>query len=295
MLVTVPALLVLSLSSTMPPRSMLALLSAVCLLTATHGATPPPPNEIVVSAANYAHTPADVLEKMFRRPAEIIDAPPPEDAARPVQHYQFLKGETYEADLNYEEVCKLLVPALAAKNLRNTFDQSKVELILRVSFGSRRWRDPFVREGDLEWKHGLVPRKRGTSLSAASAWDERAGGDEAALRQTEEALGSAAEGMADRLINGQPTEDYFLIVVDAFELATLKTKGNSTPRAWTTFIAVRQRDRAKFSDVAGAMIARAAPFFGETLPGKARFTDREGKVTPGELRVVEENVAEPKK
>lgn len=277
-------------------RSPPALLCAVLVTSTTVlAAQPPPPNEIVVSAANYAHTPAEVLEKMFRRPAEIIDAPPPETAPRPVQHYQFLKGETYEADLNYEDVCKLLAPALAAKNLRNTSDQSKVELILRVSFGSRRWRDPFVREGDLEWKHGLVPRKRGTALSSTAAWDERAGGDEAALRQTEEVLGGAAEGMADRLINGQPTEDYFLIVVDAFELATLKTKGNSTPRAWTTFIAVRHRDRAKFSDVAAPMITQAAPFFGETLPGKARFIDRQGKVTPGELRVVEENVPAQKR
>ncbi len=277
-------------------HATLVWLSAVLLTPAViRAASPRSPNEIVVSAANYARTPPDVLEKMFRQPADVTNATPPAATERPVQHYQFLKGETYEADLNYEDVCKLLVPALAAKNLRNTFDQSKVELILRVSFGSRRWRDPFVREDNLEWKHGLVPRKRGTSLSAASAWDERAGGDEAALRQTEEALGSAAEGLADRLINGQPTEDYFLIVVDAFEVAALKIKGNNTPRAWTTFIAVRQRDRAKFSDVAAAMIARAAPFFGETLPGKAHFTDREGKVTPGELRVVEENVPAPKK
>jgi hypothetical protein len=280
----------------MLPRSTLAWLCAVLAMPAVATAAPPsPPNEIVVSAANYAHTPPAVLEKMFRRPADLTVAPLAAAATeRPVQYYQFLKGEIYEADLNYEDVCKLLVPALAAKNLRNTFDESKVELILRISFGSRRWRDPFVREGDLEWKHGLVPRKRGSSLSAASAWDDRAGGDEIALRQTEEALGSAAEGMADRLINGLSTEDYFLVVVDAFELATLKTKGNRTPRAWTTFIAVRQRDRAKFSDVAAAMIARAAPFFGETLPGRAHFTDREGKVTPGELRVVEENVPVPK-
>ncbi|HLP25461.1 MAG TPA: hypothetical protein VK477_07280 [Acidobacteriota bacterium] len=278
----------------MLPRSTFVVLGAVLLAPAVVlAAKPPPPNEIVVSAANYAQTPPKVLEQMFRKPADLTDAPPPAATERPVQHYQFLKGEVYEADLNYEEVCKLLVPALAGKNLRNTFDQSKVDLILRVSFGGRRWRDPFVREGDLEWKHGLVPRKRGTSLSAASAWDDRAGGDEAALRQTEEALGSAAEGMADRLINGMSTEDYFLIVVDAFEVAALKTKGNSTPRAWTTFIAVRQRDRAKFSAVASEMIAKAAPFFGETLPGKARFIDRQGTVTPGELRVVEENVPAP--
>ncbi len=281
----------------MLPRSPFVFLCAALLMPAAARAAPPsPPNEIVVSAANYAHTPPAVLEKMFRQPAELTDTPAPDAAtARPVQYYQFLKGEIYEADLKYEEVCQLLVPALASKNLRNTFDQSKVEFILRVSFGSRRWRDPFVREDNLEWRHGLVPRKRGTSLSAASAWDERAGGDEAALRQTEEVLGSAAEGMADRLINGLSTEDYFLVVVDAFEVATLKIKGNNTPRAWTTFIAVRQRDRAKFSDVAAAMIARAAPFFGETLPGKAYFTDREGKVTPGELRVVEENVPAPKR
>lgn len=281
----------------MLPRSTLALLSAVLAMPAVApAAQPPPPNEIVVSAANYAHTPPDVLAKMFRRPADIADAPAPTDATeRPVRHYQFLPGEIYEADLNYEGVCQLLVPALATKNLRNTFDDSKVELILRVSFGGRRWRDPFVRESDLEWKHGLVPRKLGTSLSAASAWDDRAGGDESALRQTEEVLGSAAEGMADRLVNGLPTEDYFLVVVDAFELATLKLKGNRAPRAWTTFIAVRQRDRAKFSEVAAAMIAKAAPFFGETLPGKVRFIDREGKATLGELRVVEENVPEPKR
>lgn len=280
---------------------MLALLCAVLLApAATLAAEAPPPNEIVVSAANYAHTPPDVLEKMFRKPTELTDVPAPDAAApRPVQYYQFLKGEIYAADLKYEEVCKLLVPALASKNLHNTFDQSKVELILRVSFGARRWRDPFVREHQLEWSHGLVPRKVGTALSAAQAWDERAGGDETALRQTEQALtdmyGASAEGMADRLINGVATEDYFLVVVDAFEVATLKVKGNRTPRAWTTFIAVRQRDRAKFSAVASAMIAKAAPFFGETLPGKARFIDREGKVTPGELRVVEENVPAPKR
>ncbi len=285
----------------MLPRSPFVFLCAALLMpAAARAAQPSPPNEIVVSAANYAHTPPEVLEKMFRQPAELTDTPAPDAAtARPVQYYQFLKGEIYEADLKYEDVCQLLVPALASKNLRNTFDQSKVEFILRVSFGSRRWRDPFVREDHLEWRHGLVPRKVGTSLSAAQAWDDRAGGDESALRQTEQTLtdmyGASAEGMADRLIKGVPTEDYFLVVVDAFEVATLKTKGNNTPRAWTTFIAVRQRDRAKFSDVAAAMIARAAPFFGETLPGKAHFTDREGKVTPGELRVVEENVPEPKR
>lgn len=280
------------------PRRLFSALVACALAAPALFAAKPPPNEITVSAANYAHTPPDVLEKMFRQPADLTEAPPPPAGERPRQHYQFLRGEIFEADLTYEEVCKLLVPALATKNLHNTFDQTKVDLVLRLSFGGRRWRDPFVREDNLEWKHGLVARKRGSSLAAAAAWDDRAGGDEGALRQTEQTLtemypGSDAEGMADRLIGGRPTDDYFLVVVDAFEVATLKAKGNSAPRAWSTFIAVPQRGHAKFSAIAAQMIAKAAPYFGETLPGKARFLDRDAKVTPGELRVVEENVPAP--
>ncbi len=251
------------------------------------------PSEIVVSAANYAQTPPEVLSRLFRNPADLPDAPPPPAGERPVRYFQFLPGETLDADLSYVEVCKLLVPALAAKNLVNTHDQAKVEFILRVTFGERRWRDPFVRKDDLEWSHGLVPKKRGTSLGAAEAWDERTGGDESALYQLERDLGM--EGMADRLIGSMSTDDYYLIVVDAFELAALKQQGNKAPRAWTTFIAVPRQKGVRFADVAPKMIKKATPWFGETLPGKARFTDRESTVKLGDLKVIEEDVASPKK
>lgn len=250
------------------------------------------PSEIIVSAANYAETPPEVLAKMFRRADDLTDVPPPA-GERPVHYYQFLPGEGLAADLSYVEVCKLLSPALKAKNFLNTTDEAKVDFILRVTFGERRWRDPFVRKDDLEWRHGLVPRKRGTSLSAAEAWDERAGGDESALYQLERDLGM--EGMADRLIGSMSTDDYHLIVIDAFAVAALKEKGNKTPRAWSTFIAVPRQKGVKFSDVAVKMIEKATPWFGETLPGKARFTDREGTVKIGDLQVVEENVPASKK
>lgn len=275
-------------------------LASALVWPATRAAAPKP-NEITVSAANYAQTPPDVLARMFRQPADLPDAPPPPPVGdRPVRYYQFLPGETLDADLPYLEVCKLLVPALAAKNLRNTFDQSKVDLILRVTFGARRWRDPFVRKDHLQWRHGLVPKRRGTSLGATNTWDDRAGGDEAALHQLERDLTElnptgGADGLADRLIGGQSTEEHFLIVVDAFEVATLRQKGNATPRAWTTFIAVKRPAGAKFADLAAAMIEKAAPWFGETLPGKARFTDRDGTVTAGELRVIEPTVPRPRK
>lgn len=278
-------------------RFRLALVSCLLLSAPVLARSAPRPNEIIVSAVNYAQTPPAVLKKLFRDPAELTDPPPPAPVVRSVQHYQFLPGEVLESDLTYLQVCKLLVPALAQKHLVNTFDQAKVDLVLRVSFGGRTWRDPIVRAGDLEWKHGLVPRRRGrsASLDASAAWDERAGGDEASLYQTEQFLNElnpsgGAEGMADRLIRGLHTEEYFLVVVDAFAVASLQAKGNSAPRVWTTFIAVPRQGKTKFSDIAAAMVAKAAPYFGETLPGKVHFTDRTGTVTSGELKVVEEDV-----
>ncbi len=258
---------------------------------AAQAASPPRPNEIIVSAANYAEASPDTLAKLFHHPVDVVDASPPPARDRPARYYQFLASEPLAADLSYAEVCKLLVPVLAAKNLHNTFEQAKVELILRITFGERRWRDPVVREEDLTWRHGLVPKRRTTSLSATESWDDRAGGDERALYQLERdlvAIDPAAEGMADRFIGGMPTQDYYLIVVDAFEVATLRQKGNDTPRIWSTFIAVPRRKGVKFSEVAAQMIAKAAPYFGETLTGKARFTDVEGRVKVGDLKVVEE-------
>jgi hypothetical protein len=256
-----------------------------------HAAQPVRPNEIIVSAANYAEASRDDLVKLFHHPVDLVDAPPPPARPHPVRYYQFLRSEPLEADMSYEDTCKLLVPVLAAKNLVNSAEQAKVELILRVTFGGRRWRDPVVRESDLGWQHGLVPKRRTTSLTAAEAWDERAGGDEMALYRLERdlvAVSPGAEGMADSMIGGIYTEDYFLIVVDAFEVAMLRKKGNDTPRAWSTFIAVPRQKGVKFSDVAARMITKAAPYFGETTPGKARFTDREGTVEIRDLKVVED-------
>lgn len=284
-----------------PTRHFLATLAlGLGLVFAARAEEPKRPNEIVVSAANYAQSSPDVLAKLFRRPADLIDVPPPPAGTPPVRYYQFLPAERLEADLPYLEVCKLLSSALKAKSFLNTADQAKVQFILRVTFGERSWRDPFVRENDLEWRQGLVPKKRGAAFGSTGAWDERAGGNESALYQLERDLvdmnpSGGAEGMADRLIGDKPTEDYYLIVVDAFEVAALRQKGNKTPRAWSTFIAVPRQKGVKFSDVAATMITKAAPYFGETLPGKARFTDRAGTVKLGELQVLEENAPVPKK
>src|SRR5882757_1510403 len=94
---------------------------------------PKRPNEIVVSAANYAQNSPDVLAKLFQHPVELIDVPPPPAGTPPVRYYQFLPAERLEADLPYVEVCKLLSSALKAKNFLNTADQAKVQFILRIT------------------------------------------------------------------------------------------------------------------------------------------------------------------
>jgi hypothetical protein len=273
-------------------RFLVALTIALVCACAGRGAPPASSNEIIVSAANYAQATPDELQKLFHRPQDLVDAAPPPPSAHPVRLYQFLASEPLDADLPFIEVCRLLRPVLAAKNLLNTTEPKQAELVLRVTFGGRRWRDPTVREDDLTWRDGLVPKRRRTTFDAGAAWDQRAGGDEASLYNLERdlvAISPGAEGMADSMIAGVYTEDYYLIVVDAFEVATLRKKGNDTPRAWTTFIAVPRRPGVKFSDVAARMITKAAPYFGETLPGKARFTDRDGNVKVGEPRVIEDN------
>ncbi len=281
-------------------RVMVAFAAGLGPALAGSAAEPRRSSEIIVSAANYAQSPPDVLARLFHHPQDLVDVRPPPAGQSPVHYYQFLPSETLAADLTYVEVCKLLLPVLTAKNFFNTTDKAKVDFILRVTFGERRWRDPMVREGDLAWRHGLVPERRSTAWGSAGVWDERAGGDELALHALERdlvAVSPGAEGMADSLIGNLPTDDFYLIVVDAFDVATLRRKGNDTPRAWTTFIAVPRRKGVKFSDVAAQMIAKAAPYFGETLPGKAHFTDREGTVRIDELKVIDDQdpAAAPKK
>lgn len=90
-------------------NSRLRLLVLSGLLLAPLAAPAAPPNEIIISAANYAQTPPEVLEKLFRDPAELTEAPAPTTTASPLRHYQFLPGEVLESDLSYLEVCQLLV------------------------------------------------------------------------------------------------------------------------------------------------------------------------------------------
>jgi hypothetical protein len=255
---------------------------------------PGKPNEIIVSSANYATTPPKELSRILRRDEDVTDpAPLP---AVPVsvtpQYYVFNEGESFPSDLKYPQVCRLLLPALARKNLLNASNPDFIKLVLRVSWGQRLWRDPLVRNSDLEWRHGLTSRRKITALGGEVVWDPRAGGDEDTLREIERQVGT---DFADHLIGSKPVEDYFLIVVDAFDYAELQAKKNNATRLWTTFIAVPARKNQKLSDLAAAMIEKATPYFGETAPGRVRFIDREGTVSVGEATVVDDPKPPPKK
>ena len=60
-------------------------------------------------------------------------------------------------------------------------------------------------------------------------------------------------------------------MVDAFSLQDVLKEKAKAKRLWTTFIALPTQDGDQFSKFAGAMLERAAPYFGQTTTGKVFF------------------------
>jgi hypothetical protein len=232
--------------------------------------------------------------------------------------------------VTYEDLCRLLTPALASRGYRNAADEQglirepgSVQLVLRVHYGTRPWRNPTVRTEQLTWRDGLEPKPQGRGLHTLGGdvlWDSRAGGNDEALAAARENQStgsifdkasaggrggggdspSSLAGGTNPALLGQPgsgplslteyelTRDFHLIVVDAFDYAELKSQGKAARRLWATFVAA-PKDRAKpFSAVAKMLVRNATPFFGETSRGLQVYTDARAEVTIGEAVVVPE-------
>ena len=264
---------------------------------------------VSVSSANYRATPRDELVKLVHGKNALNPAPRELAPLAAPQHFVFIPGEIFPADLNYASVCALLTPALARKNYLNAADAvgiirepQKVTLMLRVNFGVSLWRNPVVRTEHLAWDEGLVGKVHDSrSLSHFGGdvvWNTRAGGDDEALTagakndaNTSSVWGSgggAATGTAT--LNTQDTtagaydstREFNLIVVDAFDYTELKSKGKSAKALWTTFVAAPVQRGQKFSQALAAMLRSAAPFWGETTAGLQIFNDARAEVRIGE-------------
>ncbi len=280
---------------------------ALAALTAAHAQTPADIDglaPVTVSSANYRTTPPRALAKAVNGKPDLSPAPRPLVPLAAPQHFVFVRGETFPADLTFESLCALLTPALAQKNYLNAADDrgriyspEKVSLVLRLNYGVTLWRNPVVRAAHLSWDEGLIGKVHDarslTHFGGDALWDNRAGGnDEAfnALAQNDAnpnsvwgSGGGAGTGDAPLAAGDfDRTREFNLIVVDAFDYTELKTKGKAAPTLWTTFIAAPVQRGEKFSQAVAAMLRKAAPYWGETTTGLQVFNDARAEVRIGE-------------
>lgn len=279
---------------------------------------------VAVSAANYRRDGRAAVERAVNQTTVNPDAPARHALGQP-EAFVFLPGEISLPDPanpepTYETVCALLTPALASQGYLNAADErgiirrpDEVKLVLRLHYGQREWRLPVVRTDRLTWRDGLAPTPHGRSLTTLGGdvvWDNRAGGNDratSALAQNDantnsffgsgggaasasEASGAAplANGTGDTMGLYGDTREFFIIVIDAFDYAELKTKGKAATRLWTTFVSAPTRRHQRFADVMALLIRNATPFFGETSPGLQVYTDARAEVTLGDATVVED-------
>lgn len=298
----------------MHPYHKLILLSAALggianLAAAPAGQSPSAPLPVSVSSANYAGTPREELRRLAADAPQVNPAPRAAEPLATPQTYVFAPGELYASDVPYDEVCRQLAIALAQKGYLNAAADhgriarpDRIDLILRISSGGRRWREPTVRVDNLSWRQGLVERHV-TPLSVGGAqvsWEHRSGGNDDALAgaiQAQNTGTSASVGDASQVgvqFGGyDSTRDFFLLVVDAFGYQDLLEKQARAQRRWTTFVALPREDHRSLSEVLGTMLRVATPYFGETTRGLQMFTDARASVKLGELEVLDSDVKPP--
>lgn len=278
---------------------------------------------VSVSSANYRETPREELLRRVQSKATLNPAPREVARLAEPRYFVFIPGEIFEADLNYETICRLLTAELAKKNYINAADEvgiirepKKVTLMLRVNYGVSPWRNPVVRTEHIAWDEGLVGKVHDslslTHLGGEVGWNSRAGGDDNALNamaandaNTSSFWGSG--GGASKMPGGAPTRvdtnpnnvtgydstrDFNLVVVDAFDYAELKAKGKSAKALWTTFVAAPVQRGQKFSQALTAMLRTAAPYWGETTNGMQIVNDSRANVKIGEVVEVKDKPAD---
>ena len=294
---------------------------ARCLAQATSDVTAAA--AVTVSSANYRALERGELLRLVDSKNSVNPEVQALSPLKEPKRFVFLQGDSFDSDLSFDDVCAILTPALAAKGYENAVDSEKrviepktVSLVLRVHYGIREWRLPTVRTDALYWADGLVPRTRGRTLSrlgGETIWDERAGGRDNAYADA--AMNSANAGDAwsgggagsggqtgatpssgswfgSSPTSFEGTQDFHLLVVDAFDYQELKDKGRGAKRLWTTFMAAPARGEQKFSDVVEALARNGTAYFGETTSGLQVFTDARAKVEIGPLRVIDYEVEE---
>ena len=266
------------------------------------------PLPVTVSAANYSE---GSEEQIYTAVHDTRNTHPVEPAFavpdKPL-FYGFVPGDIYDSNVPLETVYRELAVGLAHRGYFNVVYQanagyfpSRVDYLIRIHCGVRRWRTPIVRTDKVTWGDDAMISSRRDSRSVllhgeGSAVDPRAGLDPneavnlAALLQgikntTAGAL-MAAEAYSVGNRDDLTTRDYCLVVLEAFKFSDLMALKGKAPCAWATFVAVPLHEGQEFSSMLRTMVQKATPYFGTTADGLQEYDVPQGQVLMGEPVVV---------
>jgi hypothetical protein len=301
------------------------LLAAACLslgiagCATGPGSKEPGPAAVSVSAVNYSQLSDQDLYASVNAPANHHPEPPRPSVPMRAQYYLMLPGEVYESDMKMDQVYHELELALEPRRYFNVVYQiraghtpARIDYILRVHYGGRKWLIPSVRADRITWGNdGIVSSRYMTSLKSNSLFDPRvgltqdevsavtrlmempktggitgggggpgaratpAGGEGPAELKPDEHF-SNDDGMGDQL-----AIDYCLVVVEAFRFDDVKAMDKKARCAWATFVAVPVDRGRPFSTVVRGLLAAASPYFGTTTNGLQVYEVPDGKVLMG--------------
>jgi hypothetical protein len=268
------------------------------------------PLPVTVSAANYTQ---GSLQEIYLKVHDTTNTHPEAPAIavpdRPL-FYGFVPGDVYDSDVPLETVYRELAVSLAHRGYFNVVYQAaaghlpkRVDYLIRVHCGVRRWKIPIVRTDRVTWGDDSLISSRRDSRSLFlhgpdSAVDPRAGQDpnEAINVATYlQSLGTISMGATQAVnppsysvanVADPATRDYCLVVVEAFKWDDLVARKENAPCAWATFVAVPLHTGQQFSGLLHTMAKTATPYFGTTADGLQEFDIPQGKVELGEPVVV---------
>lgn len=255
---------------------------------------------VTVSAVNYAEASDAALFAVTHSDPVVEPVRPAENKAKQPLYYLFLPGEVYPSDMTPDAVAYQVEVALEPRGYYNLIYQKKaghdphrIDYLLRVHYGYKRWWLPHVRADRITWGNdGLVANRNEAGLQGH--YDPREGQNmtvqlRALLPQTAGPGGAARQEMISHYLADFDTHvavPRYIIVIEAFKFDDVRAHNGKARCAWCTFISTPLTHAQKFSEVAATMLRTAAPYFGSTTSGLQLFEVPPGKVIVGTPVVV---------
>jgi hypothetical protein len=260
------------------------------------------PLSVSVSAANYSELSGEELYAKVNAPRTTTPQPPAVTVPSRPLFYAFVPGEVYDSDVPLETVYRELAVPLAHRGYFNVVYQAqsghlpdRVDYLLRIHCGVRRWKTPVVRTDKVTWGNsGLESSERNPRsmdrVGEDAHWDPRSGQDASYAIQvatflqvhSTAAVQANTQYTHEHLSDYGDTQDYCLVVVEAFRFGDVVRMKKAAPCAWATFVAVPLRTGQQFSGVLRTMARTATPYFGATSNGIEEYEVPPGKVLMGE-------------